>query len=666
MVNSSKPKRNELATGREFQAGRAKYTSATSLSKMQALRKGLIISLLLDLDSPLPTSENELWAMNKQVLAAELWRVVCVVFASTDVDRCLILVVLQRQMGARMRSDADQPRPNNASVDPFPGSGIHRHTTTWDYSSGSGVPGPHFSTSTSTNLSLDDSDPGSDVFGNESSNDSELTYSSKSDDTSDTTTRGSPRLIAGAFRDNEVHLEPTRLAETQPMGALFPNFSTDADKDIEGAPPTKAQRKSSRKERVVLGRLTLAEVWLDMSRTTLPSWIGRAPPELGNGKHGKLSADQWRTACTVNLVITLVRLWGLKSPGERQHQMLINFMDLVTACKLAMMRKSNPTRVNQFREHMHRYLETTKTLYVDCALTPNHHLSLHLPRLFENFGPPHAWVCFVFERCVRWLKFIKTNNKFGKLPLIHVLPYERASHSRLGELEETMLTRFCMSQEVRILMESTYLPPVFHDLQAAFAKAFDAEARGTFWNDMWAFTSDGDRSTIGNTKEVPLPTFVEEELRGGLLEGVPAALCPSVCLMEESFAYHGMKYSVETNSPGNSFVVFESRHYQPWSAGSIQMILYLPIKGTAHGPFFVIKPYLPLNSADARLDPYRKFIFAAGQLVYEDRGDPVVVSLNSVICHFAHTPFTPTNISRRCIHVLPLDRVCAKPILQNA
>ncbi|KAH9060119.1 hypothetical protein EDB87DRAFT_1529705, partial [Lactarius vividus] len=148
----------------------------------------------------------------------------------------------------------------------------------------------------------------------------------------------------------------------------------------------------------VLGRLTLAEVWADMSKTTLPSWIGRAPPKLGDGRHGKLSADQWRTACTVNLVVTLVRLWGSKSPNDRHYQMLHNFMDLVTACKLAMMRKTTPDRIEQFQKHMHRYLETTKKLYVYSALTPNHHLSLHLPRLFENFGPPHAWVCFVFER----------------------------------------------------------------------------------------------------------------------------------------------------------------------------------------------------------------------------------------------------------------------------
>jgi hypothetical protein len=97
--------------------------------------------------------------------------------------------------------------------------------------------------------------------------------------------------------------------------------------------------------------------------------------------------------------------------------MLDNFMDLVIACKLAMMQKMMPDHIKRFQKHMHWYLETTKQLYMYSTLTRNHHLSLHLPQLFENFGPPHAWLCFVFEHCLCWLKFIKTSNKFSELPL---------------------------------------------------------------------------------------------------------------------------------------------------------------------------------------------------------------------------------------------------------
>jgi hypothetical protein len=121
-----------------------------------------------------------------------------------------------------------------------------------------------------------------------------------------------------------------------------------------------------------------------------------------------------------------------------------------------------------------------------------------------------------------------------------------------------------------------------------------------------------------------------------------------------------MQFSIATTSLSNSYVVFKAEpgSDEPWLAGSIQMIFYLPIDKMMHGPFFVIKPYLPLDEADSQFDPYRKFLIAAGQLVYEDCGDLLVRTLDTLSCHFAHTPYKSPNISKQCIHVLPLDRVC--------
>lgn len=89
------------------------------------------------------------------------------------------------------------------------------------------------------------------------------------------------------------------------------------------------------------------------------------------------------------------------------------------------------------------------------------------------------------------------------------------------------------------------------------------------------------------------------------------------------------------------------------------MIFHLQIKEETRGPFFAIKPYLPLNTVDIQFDPYRKFLFAAGQLVYEECSDVVVCVLDEVLCHFAHMPYRSPEIHKPCIHVLPLDRVCA-------
>jgi hypothetical protein len=76
-ISVPKPRRNELATSTELQDGRAKYTSAKSLSKIQGFQKGLMVALLLDLDiPPSPSNLDELWAMNKPALAKLLWNMV--------------------------------------------------------------------------------------------------------------------------------------------------------------------------------------------------------------------------------------------------------------------------------------------------------------------------------------------------------------------------------------------------------------------------------------------------------------------------------------------------------------------------------------------------------------------------------------------------------------
>lgn len=207
-------------------------------------------------------------------------------------------------------------------------------------------------------------------------------------------------------------------------------------------------------------------------------------------------------------------------------------------------------------------------------------------------------------------------------------------------------------------MQSTEMPPVVSDLQRTFTKTLGGDVRGTLWNDLWAFTSKDDFPVPTRSKKVPIPTWIRDKLTMGYLEEIPAKHHPSEILTQESITFHGMQFTIPTNSLSNSYVVFK-RSNEPWSAGSIQMIFYLPLGEMMRGPFFVIKPYLPLDTEDAHFDPYRKFLVAAGQLFYEECGNLLVCPLNEVQCHFAHTPYNSPNISKRCVHVLPLDRVCA-------
>ena len=104
--------------------------------------------------------------------------------------------------------------------------------------------------------------------------------------------------------------------------------------------------ESDRARRVVLGEDVMNAVWADMKLTQLPSWISPAPPNWGTAKRGKLSADNWRVICTIHLLITLIQLWG-REQGRKQ-QLLQNFMDLVSAVRIANMRVSSKNQIDAY------------------------------------------------------------------------------------------------------------------------------------------------------------------------------------------------------------------------------------------------------------------------------------------------------------------------------
>jgi hypothetical protein len=150
-----------------------------------------------------------------------------------------------------------------------------------------------------------------------------------------------------------------------------------------------------------------------MARLSLPSWVTPASSNPGEAWRGKLTADQWRTLCCLNLVITLTRLWGDKPEGSRWRQMLDNFLHLVAAIKLASMRRMTQRRIKQYHHHMYQYLSRLVDLYPGTSITPTQHLALHFDTFLSRFGPTHAWRCFPFERYNYVLQRIPTNMKPG-------------------------------------------------------------------------------------------------------------------------------------------------------------------------------------------------------------------------------------------------------------
>lgn len=412
---------------------------------------------------------------------------------------------------------------------------------------------------------------------------------------------------------------------------------------------------------VVLGREILEDIHRDIGNIVLPSWIGRVPNNLGSASHGTLSADQWRTACTVNLVTSLVRIWGPSPAQTRERQMLENFVDLVTATKLANMRIMTTERATEYLQTMHRYLQGIKTLYPHRSLLPYHHLSLHFSRFLEDFGPTNGWRCFPFERYNYLLQKVQTNSRFGKyLRRRHVHPINEVS----GEMEATMFEHFVAGQRIRARIADRAIPPTETDrlVRDTFTRVFQNENRGTLMNDLWSFDDKPPNTPDKSASKQVLLYDIYALAKERIGNNPPGARFPDEpVLIQPNLRYKGVTFSTYIDSPGNSNVVFGDYPGGAWSAGRISTIFFWPSKspGTAitHIPLCVVEPLHALTEADARNDPYRLFRGdIVGRLFYASFSSSVVLRFEDISCHFASTSFCSIG-DIRLVHVLPLDRV---------
>ena len=159
----------------------------------------------------------------------------------------------------------------------------------------------------------------------------------------------------------------------------------------------------------MLNKEVLAQIRSDISATVLPTFLSRAPLEVGSAAAGSLTAEQWRTFCMVHLVITLVRIWRTLPATDKRHQSLMNFVHLVAATRLGTTKQVTPLKISRYEDAIYKYLSGLRTLFPDLTLVPNHHLALHLPEDLHAFGPVHSYWTFPFERCIRLLRNVNSN-----------------------------------------------------------------------------------------------------------------------------------------------------------------------------------------------------------------------------------------------------------------
>ncbi|KAA1479470.1 hypothetical protein DENSPDRAFT_758942, partial [Dentipellis sp. KUC8613] len=399
---------------------------------------------------------------------------------------------------------------------------------------------------------------------------------------------------------------------------------------VEDARPVDDKGKSERPaNKSVLGRSILAEVRKDMAKTQLPTWVSPAPRNMGSTLHGKLTADQWKVACTIHLPITLVRIWGGKD--ARLTEMLANFIDLVVAVEVATMRTISEEHIQLYDKLMLKYLKSMKELYKDAKVLPNHHLALHLREFLQSFGSVHAWRAFAFERYNYILQHENTNQKFG-------------------DMEGTFMRHTCRSSNLQHLMQDPVVKSTVSDLVKAYEAVAAEDRRGTRVQDvtsgnstLWTVTTPPASSNVVRmekdvyqaygkaVRELHSNKFVPE----GFTKKTPqqeylsrtVIACPKIFI-------GGITYKPYNLSTKDCNVITRAGH-----AGRLEHI-YKQVDGPlASEVYLVVRNLCNMIASDAEHDYYRKFSRGTGKLYY-DEYEPNIAVLrpDDIACHFAKTP----------------------------
>ncbi|KIN97376.1 hypothetical protein M404DRAFT_160567 [Pisolithus tinctorius Marx 270] len=391
-----------------------------------------------------------------------------------------------------------------------------------------------------------------------------------------------------------------------------------------------------------------------MVRTTLPSWVAHTPHNLGSPGHGKLKADQWRTACLINLVITLCRLWGSNNASEKDALLLCNYLSLVTAVCWATTRSTSDQHAEIIEKHLAYYTRSTLHIFGPWALVYNNHASFHVPECLRAFGPTHGWWAFPFKRYNGILQSFKTN-------------------TRIGEMEHTLLKAFCRGSNLRSLLGTNTLDSL-RGLCELFLQFFSIPipcldvTRGS---DVPNITQNIDRLPMlsDQTYERLLDCLNKGVVPGHHYVSYREDSQPNTWVVQpyvqekDLVKIQQMTFTCSAKHLRNSHVLFCFVGESLQHAREIQRIFVHQRCGPSGDLitefFYVVQQFRELPDELAVHDPYRQFPLLFMWLCHNEfTEEEQVIQSHHIISHFAGCPYESKELPGNFLVVLSLSRVC--------
>lgn len=180
----------------------------------------------------------------------------------------------------------------------------------------------------------------------------------------------------------------------------------------------------------ILSKRDIEDIENYISIFKVPTGVGRLPARIGSW-YGGFTANQWKNWI---LLYSPVVLKGLLPTNDMGCWLLF-----VRACRLIC--KPN-VKIDDINTADFSSCNFAEIIYGKEHCTPNMHLHLHLKQSFLDFGPPHAFWFFAFERYNGILGSYHTNKKSVESQFMKNSLTNQAIHSLLVSNNHPVQTFF--------------------------------------------------------------------------------------------------------------------------------------------------------------------------------------------------------------------------------
>ena len=162
-----------------------------------------------------------------------------------------------------------------------------------------------------------------------------------------------------------------------------------------------------------------------MKLLKLPYDIGRLPTNIFDGSDslGHVTAQQWK-----NYVIIFARPCMFKLLPDDAYKSLVLLSQIVSLVASPIFTLDD---VASLYRHLHDHHSIFYKVYGKWAVTINYHMSLHIPDLIIDQGPPQAFWCFAYERMNGTLSRTPNSNRLIEVEVMdrHLRDYTFCSYS---------------------------------------------------------------------------------------------------------------------------------------------------------------------------------------------------------------------------------------------